>query len=351
MLLEVDIEKQFSEFHCRFDFSLDQEHCGVFGPSGSGKSSLMNMIAGLMQPDRGTIRLNDTTLFDSTTQINQKPEARKIGVVFQHAHLFPHFNVRKNLFYGYTRTPATKRTIDPEQVIAILHLEHLLERGVGKLSGGERQRVALGRAILACPDLILLDEPLTGLDSTLKYQIIPELRQVFDEFSVPMLFISHDLQEMRMLTDEVLVLHNGIVETKMATEMLARAGFVTGGPGYINLLDLDRPEDTGDLLKYNWGGVELMLVKSQNTGPGRFTLGSRDILLFKKHPQAASARNVIHCTIRNTYETEWLVGVELDCRGNSLIAEVVPQSVEELDIRPGKEIVAVFKASAFRKLF
>ena len=309
MLLEVDIEKQFSEFHCRFDFSLDQEHCGVFGPSGSGKSSLMNMIAGLMQPDRGTIRLNGKTLFDSTTQINQKPEARKIGVVFQHAHLFPHFNVRKNLFYGYTRTPTTKRTIDPEQVIAILHLEHLIERRVGKLSGGERQRVALGRAILACPDLILLDEPLTGLDSTLKYQIIPELRQVFDELSVPMLFISHDLQEMRMLTEEVLVLHNGNVETKMATEMLARAGFVTGGPGYINLLDLDRPEDTGDLLKYNWGGVELMLVKSLYAGPGRFTLGSRDILLFKKHPQAASARNVLHCTIRNTYQTEWLIGV------------------------------------------
>lgn len=351
MLLEVDIEKRFSEFHCRFDFSLDHENCGVFGPSGSGKSSLMNMLAGLMRPDRGTIRLNGTPLFDSTTRVNQKPQARKIGVVFQHAHLFPHFNVRKNLFYGYTRIPTPKRTIDPEKVITLLHLEHLVERGVGKLSGGERQRVALGRAILACPDLILLDEPLTGLDATLKYQIIPELRRVFEEFSVPMLFISHDLQEMRMLTEEVLVLHNGSVETKMATEMLARAGFVNGGPGYINLLDLDQSKDTGDLLKYNWGGVELMLVKSQNAGPGRFTLGSRDILLFKKHPQAASARNVLHCTIRNTYETEWLVGVELDCQGNSLIAEVVPQSVEELDIRPGKEIVAVFKASAFKRLF
>jgi molybdate transport system ATP-binding protein len=351
MLLEVDIEKRFSAFHCRFDFSLDHQHCGVFGPSGSGKSSLMSMLAGLMRPDQGTIRLNGVPLFDSATHVNQKPEARKIGVVFQHAHLFPHFNVRKNLFYGYTRTPHPKRTIDPEKVIAILHLEHLIERGVGKLSGGERQRVALGRAILACPDLILLDEPLTGLDDTLKYQIIPELRQVFDEFSVPMLFISHDLQEMRMLTEEVLVLHNGSVETKMATEMLARAGFVNGGPGYINLLDLDQPEDTGDLLKYKWGGVELMLVKSQNASPGRFTLGSRDILLFKKHPQAASARNMLHCTIRNTYETAWLIGVELDCQGNSLIAEVVPQSVEELDIRPGKEIVAVFKASAFRKLY
>ena len=94
-----------------------------------------------------------------------------------------------------------------------------------------------------------------------------------------------------------------------------------------------------------------MLVKSHYAGPGRFTLGSRDILLFKKHPPAASARNVLHCTIRNTYQTEWSIGVELDCRGNSLVAEVIPQSVEELDIRPGKEVIAVFKASAFKKLF
>lgn len=351
MLLEVDIEKRFSDFHCRFEFSLDHNYCGVFGPSGSGKSSLMNMIAGLMRPDRGTIRLNGTPMFDSGEKLNRAPEERRIGVVFQHAHLFPHLNVRKNLFYGYNRTPPAHRTIDPEKLISILHLDRLMQRAVSKISGGERQRVALGRTILSCPDLILLDEPLTGLDAALKFQIIPDLRQVFDEFSVPMLFISHDLQEMRMLTEEVLVLHNGRVETKMATEMLARAGFVTGGKGYINLLDLDHPEDTGDLLSYNWSGVHLTLAKSQNPGPGRFTLGSRDILLFKKHPEAASARNVLNCTIRNTYETEWLIGVEMDCQGNSLIAEVVPQSITELDIRPGNEIIAVFKASAFRRLF
>ena len=351
MLLEVDIEKRFTDFQCRFEFSLDHDYCGVFGPSGSGKSSLMNMIAGLMRPDKGTIRLNGTTMFDSGEKLNRPPEGRRIGVVFQHAHLFPHLNVRKNLFYGYDRTPPAQRTIDPEKLISILHLDHLMQRAVRKISGGERQRVALGRTILSCPDLILLDEPLTGLDAALKFRIIPDLRQVFDEFSIPMLFISHDLQEMRMLTEEVLVLHNGRVETKMATEMLARAGFVTGGKGYINLLDLDHPEDTGDLLSYNWSGVNLTLAKSRNPSPGRFTLGSRDILLFKKHPEAASARNVLNCTIRNTYETKWLIGVEMDCQGNSLIAEVVPESITELDIKAGNEIIAVFKASAFRRLF
>jgi molybdate transport system ATP-binding protein len=351
MLLELSIRRRFGDFSCDFEFTLDHSYCGLFGPSGSGKSSLMNMIAGLLRPDQGRIRLDGVTLFDDQRKINLPPEQRRVGVVFQQAHLFPHMDVRKNLFYGLKRNPNPSKVIDPDKLISILHLEHLLQRGVGMLSGGERQRVALARAILAGPELILLDEPLTGLDSILKYQIIPELRQVFDQFSIPMLFISHDIQEIRMLTEEVLVVRNGRVEAKMATEMLARAGFVNGGQGYINLLDLDRPEEINEIVRYNWSGMPLMLLKSDHVGPGRFTLGSRDIILFKKHPHAGSARNMLHCTVRSTYQTEWLIGVEMVCKGKTLIAEVVPQSVKELGIRPGSEVVAVFKASAFRRLF
>ncbi len=351
MLLEVSISTRLADFSCHFDFTIDNDYCGLFGPSGSGKSSLMNMIAGLLKPDRGTLRLNGSTLFDSAGKINVAPQQRRVGVVFQHAHLFPHMNVRRNLFYGMKRNRDPQGNVDPDKLISILHLEHLLQRGVGRLSGGERQRVALGRAILAGPELILLDEPLTGLDTTLKYQIIPDLRRVFEQCSIPMLFISHDLQEMRMLTEEVIVLRNGRVETTISTEMLARAGFVAGGQGYVNLLDLDRPEETNEMVRYNWSGIPLMLLKSDHAGPGRFTLGSRDIMLFKKHPYAGSARNILHCTVRSTYQTEWLIGVEMVCKGKSLIAEVVPQSIQELDIRPGNEVIAVFKASAFRRLF
>ncbi len=351
MLLELSIRRRLDDFSCDFEFRLEHDYCGIFGPSGSGKSSLMNMIAGLLKPDQGRISLDGVTLFDHQRKINLPPQQRRVGVVFQQAHLFPHMNVRKNLFYGLKRNPTPKRIIDPDKLISILHLEHLLQRGVGSLSGGERQRVALGRAILAGPDLILLDEPLTGLDITLKYQIIPDLRQVFEQFSIPMLFISHDIQEMRMLTEQVLVVRNGRVETKMAAEMLARAGFVNGGQGYINLLDLDRPEEVDEMIRYNWSGIPLMLLKSDHAGPGRFTLGSRDIILFRKHPHSGSARNILHCTVRSTYQTEWLIGVEMVCKGKTLIAEIVPQSVKELGIRAGSEVVAVFKASAFRRLF
>ena len=351
MLLEVDVEKSFSEFTCRVAFELSCEKCGVFGPSGSGKSTLMNMLAGLLVPDQGYVRLNGRTIFDSDKKINLPPEKRKIGVVFQHAHLFPHMNVRKNLFYGMKRRAPEERLIDEEQLITVLQLEKLLSREVSRLSGGEKQRVALGRTILACPDLILLDEPLSGLDGQLKYQIIPHLRRVFSEFSIPMLFISHSLQEMRMMTEDVLVMRHGAVEKLIATEELARTSLGTGGRGYTNLLQLDTPTDLGDLLSYKWGAEELKLVKTHKAVGGQFSLNGRDILLFKKHPEAASARNMLSCKVRSTYQTDWLVGVELDCKGNRLIAEIVPQSVSELEIKPGTELVAVIKASAFQRLY
>ncbi len=201
MFLDVDVKKSFTEFQCDIRFSTETRKCGVFGPSGSGKSTLMHMLAGLLKPDEGHIRLNGRTLFDHKSGINLAPDKRRVGVVFQHAHLFPHMSVEKNLFYGLNRIPPRERTIDPEQLFRVLQVDQLLERRVTKLSGGERQRVALGRTILACPYLILLDEPLAGLDGMLKYQIIPHLQRVFTEFSIPMLFISHSLQEMRMMTE------------------------------------------------------------------------------------------------------------------------------------------------------
>ncbi len=351
MLLEVEAEKHFAEFSVQAAFTLRSAKCGVFGPSGSGKSTLMYLIAGLLEPNSGFIRLNGQTLFDHARKINLRPEARRVGVVFQNACLFPHMNVRKNLLYGLKRLPQQQRAVDFDQLVRVLRIEELLDRSVARLSGGEKQRVALGRTVLACPQLILLDEPLSGLDGRLKYQIIPYLRQVFDEFSIPMLFISHSLQELRLMTDEVLVLERGKAARQMATEDLARSSLSSSGRGYVNLLNLAAPEDLGRLLQYHWGRVPLIVVKTDIPAAGQFALSSRDILLFKKHPEAASARNMLACTVRRMYETEWLTGVELDCQGQTLIAEIVPQSVEEMDIRPGSEVVAVFKASAFRRLY
>lgn len=348
MDLDVSVEKQHGDFHFSAAFSLSTGRCGIFGPSGSGKSTLMHLLAGLLTPDSGTIRLAGQILFDHATGINMAPEQRRIGVVFQHSHLFPHMDVRANLFYGWKRTKASERRIAGKTLIDALNLGHLLDRNVKRLSGGERQRVALGRTLLACPRLILMDEPLTGLDEELKYQIIPYLRKAFAEFAIPLLFVSHSLREMRLMTEEVLTFREGKLQATLSTEMLARNSMAASG--YLNMLSLGRPELAGDLHAYQWGNSQLILTEKGEGTENLFELDARDIVLFKRHPEATSARNLLACQVVSIFGVNNRVGVELACGNEKLIAQIVPESVRELDITVGSEIVAVIKASSFRKL-
>ena len=351
MILEVSLEKRFPNFHYMADFAVLGERIGVFGKSGSGKSTLVQMLAGLLPPDRGTIRLDGTVLYDSEAKISLSPEQRRIGVVFQHAHLFPHLNVKRNLLYGYRRTVAAERMIDIDSLCQVLDIQHLLQRGVNTLSGGERQRVALGRALLSSPRLILLDEPLTGLDDGLKYQIIPYLQKVFAEYGIPFLFVSHSLNEMRLLAEEVLVFEKGRLAGRTTAEALARQRLGTSQVGYINLLRLHQPRKEGDLWVYQWGDTELMLTEGGTEQESLFEISSKDITLFKRHPEASSARNLFHCRVSNIFEVGNRIGVELDCGGQRLVSQVVSEAVHDLDIHTGSELYAIIKASAFRRLY
>lgn len=350
MQLDVSIRKQQGTFQFAAEFRLTGQRVGLFGPSGSGKSTLMHLLSGLLKPDSGSINLDGTTLFDSQARINLPPEQRRIGVVFQHAHLFPHMSVRRNLLYGWRRTPEQERHIEPEAIIEVLHLAHLLDRGVNLLSGGERQRVALGRTVLTCPRLILMDEPLTGLDEELKFQIMPYLNTVFSTFNIPLLFISHSLLEMRLMTEQVLVVDQGEVRRQMATEELAQSAWAAPRQGYINLLRLGRPQAQGDLWSYQWGEVRLVLTEHADNDENVFELDAREILLFKRHPEATSARNLLSCTVRKLFTVGNRVRLELQCGSQQLIVQIVPESMRELELEEGKEVVAVIKASAFRRL-
>lgn len=351
MQLETSISKKFDNFSLEADFNLVSGCCGVFGPSGSGKSTLMNLLAGLIQPERGHICLSGQVLFDSSLRINLPPEKRRIGVVFQHSYLFPHMNVRKNLTYGWTRTKKPERRIDLDGLINVLGLQHLLTRGVASLSGGERQRVALARTMLACPRLILMDEPLTGLDEQLKYQIIPYLKKVFRQFNIPYLFISHSLQEMRLLTEEVLVLDHGRVAKSLPVEELARRQNGNGNRGYANLLSLYAPRSDEVLFIYQWGELELTATESGNAGENLFELGAKDITLFKLKPEATSARNLIPCQVKKIYGEGNLVSIELSCAGGLLVSQITTEAARQLDIREGTDLTAVIKASALRRLY
>ena len=350
MHLDVAVHKRLGNFQFHAACSLTGHRIGIFGASGSGKSTLMYLLAGLLKPDSGFIRLDGTPLFDSEAGINLPPEKRRVGVVFQHANLFPHLNVRRNLFYGWQRTRKEERHIEPEAIIEVLNLEHLLDRGVNLLSGGERQRVALARTVLTCPRLILMDEPLTGLDEELKFQIIPYLIKVFACFDIPLLFISHSLLEMRLMTDQVLVVEDGRVVREMVTEELARSAWPSSRRGYVNLLRLGRPEPRGDLWVYAWGEAHLVLAEPTENEENYFELDSREILLFKRHPEATSARNLLPCMVRKIFTVGNRVRVELQCGSQQLIAQIVPESMRELELDEGKKVVAVIKASAFHRL-
>jgi molybdate transport system ATP-binding protein len=210
-MLRVDITKQLGEFSLAASFSSEGRVTGLFGASGSGKTSLINMIAGLVRPDRGTIVIDNETVDDTAAGIHVPTWRRRIGYVFQDARLFPHLDIRQNLDYGRRMNRLTEDPAQHKRVVDLLDIGALLDRRPGKLSGGERQRVALGRALLSKPRLLLLDEPLGALDESRKLEILPYLVRLRDEAGVPMVYVSHDAAELRQLATQIVMLRRGQV--------------------------------------------------------------------------------------------------------------------------------------------
>jgi molybdate transport system ATP-binding protein len=350
MKLKIDIEKKLGNFFFRMDTGISGDRIGIFGASGSGKSTLVHMVAGLMTPDSGEIHLDDTCLFSRMKGVNLSPEQRRIAIVFQQAMLFPHLGVMANLLYGYHRCRPEHRKIRPEEIIEVLNLQQLLKRGVNKLSGGEKQRVALGRAVLANPRLLVMDEPLSALDDTLRYQIIPYLKSVSEEFRIPYLFISHSLAEMQLMADGVLVVANGGLSGVSTPDLVARNNMARSPRGYLNLLNLKDPARRDGLYHYPWGDGGLIISEGKPEGESLFELSSRDIILFRNNPEATSARNLLRCTVAELFDSDGRKGVVLESGNQRLVAEIVRSAAEELMITQGSIVYAAIKASAFRRL-
>ncbi len=219
-MLKVDIKKQLGEFTLDTKFESAGLVTGLFGPSGAGKTSLVSMIAGLLRPDRGTITLDEQTLDDDALRIHMPPHRRRIGYVFQESRLFPHLSVRQNLDYGRRMNGLRPDAATQAHAIELLDIGHLLDRRPAQLSGGEMQRIALGRALLAKPKLLLLDEPLGSLDDERKADILPFLIRLRDDARVPMVYVSHDAEEMRQLATSVVMLKRGKVVAQGGVDIL-----------------------------------------------------------------------------------------------------------------------------------
>jgi molybdate transport system ATP-binding protein len=208
-MLRVDIAKKLGDFTLEASFTSEGRVTGLFGASGAGKSSLINIIAGLLRPDRGIVTLDGETLDDTKASVHLPPYRRRIGYVFQDARLFPHLNVRQNLDYGRRMNGLAEDPAQHKRVVDLLDIGALLDRRPGKLSGGERQRVAFGRALLSKPRLLLLDEPLGALDEGRKLEILPYLVRLRDEAGIPMVYVSHDAAELRQLATQIVMLKGG----------------------------------------------------------------------------------------------------------------------------------------------
>ena len=288
------------------DFDFDVDLCcrgavtAVFGPSGSGKTSLLNMVAGLLRPEDGRVEIDGEILYDAAAGIDRPPEARRLGYVFQQDLLFPHLSAGENLRFGYDLLPAGERRFEPGRIAELLEIGPLLGRRPRTLSGGERQRVALGRALLASPRLLLMDEPLASLDQGLRSRIIPYLRHVRSDLGIPILYVSHSAAEILELTKEVIVLDRG--------RAVAHGDFfrIASDPRVLPLVDEFGFENVlpveivaGDAAtgacRATCSGQELRIPWCDRPVGTRLFVGLRadDVILTRAPPEGLSVRNAL----------------------------------------------------------
>jgi molybdate transport system ATP-binding protein len=348
-------------FHCRhrfpggfeLDLSFELEHpvTSLFGPSGAGKTSVLLVIAGFLRPQEGRVQLGGEMLLETARRICLPPERRRVGMVFQDHLLFPHLTVEANLRYGQRRR-RNGRPIDFGRVVEVLEIGGLLRRYPRNLSGGERQRVALGRALLSSPELLLMDEPLASLDAALKTRILAYLQRVVDEWRIPTLFVTHSQAEVRRLASWVIVMERGrAIAGGTPEEALSRPEPLAwrNATGPMNLLRLDAVEPCGDHTAGRVGSQTLFLprLEAPATAPLFVQFAPTDVTLSRQDVAGLSTRNHLRGCVRQVLPVDCRVFVAVDI-GQVFWAEVTPQAVAELQLAPGSEVTCLLKAHGLR---
>lgn len=364
MTLSVRLHHAFAGFTLDVAFQAPPGITALFGRSGSGKTTVVNAVAGLLRPDRGRITLGDHVLVDTQARIFLSPHRRRIGYVFQDARLFPHLNVRKNLLYGHR---GDGRALD--HIAALLGIGALLDRRPAMLSGGERQRVAIGRAILSDPALLLLDEPLAALDDARKAEILPYLERLRDETGLPMLYVSHSVPEVARLANTLVLLDAGRVTASGATAgLLADPGFA-GAWGQHDtgaLISARVVAQTGDGLTRVATAAGPLFLPRIDTAPGavlRLHIIAQDVMIALQRPEGISALNILPARVQSLRDQGGAVLVSLALgaeesgaeesgteesgareSGEQIIARITRRSATRLQLAPGDHVHAVLKA-------
>jgi len=354
-MIDVDIEQQLGALHLAVKFAADAPIICLFGRSGAGKSSLINAIAGISTPQRGHIRVNDVVLFDSTKGIDLPPENRRIGYVFQDALLFPHMSVESNLLYGQKLRSAEDRFIDEARVVGLLGLETLLHRKPAMLSGGEKQRVAIGRALLAQPRILLLDEPLASLDVPRKIEILDYIERLRDEVNIPIVYVSHSVLEVSRLADTVVVLSEGrclavgdVDEVMGRLDLKPATGRYEAGSLIEARVSGHDPEDHLTTLAFDGGELIVPHVDATIGQRVRARIRARDVSLATRRPVGMSMLNVLHGRVAAMDAgSDPIVDVQLAIGGAILNARITRRSFRQLGIHIGQDVYALVKAVSF----
>ncbi|MEA2840670.1 MAG: molybdate transport system ATP-binding protein [Methylobacteriaceae bacterium] len=354
-MILVDVASQRGEFSLKAKFESDVRLIGLFGPSGSGKTTLIHLIAGLVRPSSGHIEIDGQTLFDSSRKIDVPARRRRTGVVYQDSLLFPHMSVRQNLLFGHFFTRKSERRVPYNSVIHTLGIGALLDRRPGTLSGGERQRVALARALLASPRVLLMDEPLASLDYDRKIEIMSLIERLRDEFRIPIIYVSHAIEEVTRLAGYVVVLDAGRViaagPPSAALSQMNRASHEDRF-GIVSVIDCHVAafDSTFDVttLQHPAGAIVVAGPIGPKGKSVRVLIRATDVALATTRPDNLSIRTILSGTaaaIQSDGGALSLVDIALE-GGGRLTASLTRLAVSELGLAPGSRIFALVKAVA-----
>jgi molybdate transport system ATP-binding protein len=352
MTLEVRLRHAFAGFTLDVAFTAPAGVTALFGRSGSGKTTVINAVAGLLRPDAGRIASDGRVLFDSAEKVNLAVHRRRLGYVFQDARLFPHLTVRQNLLYG--RWFAPRGAGEPlERVLDLLGIEPLLARRPGALSGGERSRVAIGRALLSNPSMLLMDEPMAALDEARKAEILPYLERLRDETQVPILFVSHAIAEVARLATTIVVLESGrVLRAGPAAQMLSDPAAVPAlgirEAGSVLAARLSRHEADGlSRLETSAGPLWLPRVAAEPGAELRVRIAAQDVMLALSRPEGVSALNILPATVTALRLGEGPGAVvQLRAGTDLLLARITRRSAEAMGLAVGGAVFAVIKSVA-----
>lgn len=347
-MLQINVKKQLGQLALQADLQIpEQGVTAIFGLSGSGKTSLINLVSGLTAPDEGFIRLNTRTLVDTEMQQNVPVHQRKIGYVFQDARLFPHYTVKGNLRYGANNVSQT----DFDYIVELLGIGHLLKRYPLTLSGGEKQRVAIGRALLTDPDILLMDEPLSALDVPRKRELMGYLERLSKEINIPILYVTHSLDELLRLADRVVLMENGKVKVYDSVEKIWNSPIFAPWKGeseqssVLELpLYLHNPAYAMSALSLGNQALWLNQVQAEAGERVRVCIYSSDVSVTLVKPQQTSIRNILRGQIVQIERQERRIDIAVLVEGHKIWASVSRWAQNELRFAVGQEVYLQIKA-------